>query len=213
MFRVDFYEPELLHPASLDFVGSLPNLKHLMVTNPSVIGNLTNKYLSILSHHHHTLLGDDMFLELPELCSSPFPRVETIVYEGSITSQVKTPSYLILILSNSPHYTTDAILFLCRVETESSYVLVHVILSEYTLKESCCIISPKVSMSKLRNSIYPGSGISHRQLSPAQESGAALRQGGSGSVLLEVSAHRAKEKIGMFNFGLCRGDKRPQVCF
>ena len=154
-----------------------------------------------------------MFLELPELCSSPFPRVETIVYEGSITSQVKTPSYLILILSNSRHNTTDAILFLCRVETESSYVLVLVILSEYTLKESCCIISPKVSMSKLRNSIYPGSGVSHRQLSPAQESGAALRQGGSGSVLLEVSAHRAKEKIGMFNFGLCRGDKRPQVCF
>ena len=104
MFRVDFYEPELLHPASLDFVGSLPNLKHLMVTNPSVIGNLTNKYLNILSHHHHTLLGDDMFLELPELCSSPFPRVETIVYEGSITSQVKTPSYLILILSNSRQY-------------------------------------------------------------------------------------------------------------
>ena len=109
--------------------------------------------------------------------------------------------------------TADAILFLCRVETESSYVLVLVILSEYTLKESCCIISPKVSMSKLRNSTHPGSGVSHRQLSPAQESGAALRQGGSGSVLLEVSAHRAKEKIGMFNFGLCRGDKRPQVCF
>ena len=68
-------------------------------------------------------------------------------------------------------------------------------------------------MSKLgTNSIYPGSGVSHRQLSPAQESGAALRQGSSGPVLLEVSAHRAKEKIGMFNFGLCRGDKRPQVC-
>ena len=64
-----------------------------------------------------------MFLELPELCSSHFPRVETIVYEGSITSQVKTPSYLILILSNSlAANTTDAILFLCRVETESSYV-------------------------------------------------------------------------------------------
>ena len=68
-------------------------------------------------------------------------------------------------------------------------------------------------MSKLRNSIYPGSGVSHRQLSPAQEAGAALRQGSVGPVLLEVSAHRAKEKIGMFNFGLCRGDKRPQVCF
>ena len=35
---MDFYEPELVHPASLDFCGSLPNLRHLTIVNPTVIG-------------------------------------------------------------------------------------------------------------------------------------------------------------------------------
>ena len=32
--------------------------------------------------------GDDMFLELPELCPLPFPRLESLEYEGSINSRV-----------------------------------------------------------------------------------------------------------------------------
>ena len=29
-----------------------------------------------------------MFLELPDLCPTPFPRLETLEYEGSINSRV-----------------------------------------------------------------------------------------------------------------------------
>ena len=29
-----------------------------------------------------------MFLELPDLCPAPFPRLETLEYEGSINSRV-----------------------------------------------------------------------------------------------------------------------------
>ena len=36
--NMEFFEPELVHPASLDFVGSLINLKHLKIINPMVIG-------------------------------------------------------------------------------------------------------------------------------------------------------------------------------
>ena len=39
---VELTEVELLHPASLDSLGSLPNLEYLSVTGASVIGN----------HHH-----------------------------------------------------------------------------------------------------------------------------------------------------------------
>ena len=41
-FRIDFFEPELLHPASLDFVAALPNLTNLKIINPTVIGITIN---------------------------------------------------------------------------------------------------------------------------------------------------------------------------
>ena len=36
---VELTEVELLHPASLDSLGSLPHLEHLSVNGASVIGN------------------------------------------------------------------------------------------------------------------------------------------------------------------------------
>ena len=39
-----------------------------------------------------------MFLELPELCSAPFPSLETIIYEGQINPQ--TLNYLTLYSPN-----------------------------------------------------------------------------------------------------------------
>jgi len=67
--RLELLEIEFLHPASLDPIGELPNLTRLTVINPSVI-------------------GDDLFLELPELCSTPFPALTHLHYEGELSSAI-----------------------------------------------------------------------------------------------------------------------------
>ena len=83
-YRIDLVEVEFLHPASLDFIGSLPNLKELSVINPSVIGNWNIEIQDIQS----ASIGDDMFLELPDLCPNPFPSLVKIDYEGQISKQM-----------------------------------------------------------------------------------------------------------------------------
>lgn len=67
--RIDLLEVEFLHPACLEHFGSLPNLKQLRIINPAVI-------------------GDDLFLELPELNPSPFSKMIKLVYEGPISKQL-----------------------------------------------------------------------------------------------------------------------------
>jgi len=67
--RIDLLEVEFLHPACLEHFGSLPNLGHLTIINPAII-------------------GDDLFLELPELSPNPFPKIRKLTYEGQISSQL-----------------------------------------------------------------------------------------------------------------------------
>ena len=126
IFRFDFYEPELVHPASLDFIGSLPNLISVRIFNPSVIGEEDSEDDDELK----LFAGDDMFLELPELCSAPFPKIETIEYEGQINQQVL--SYLTL---HSPHLTK-----------------LHILSSQSVLKATCLHnlhLEPKMKLNTL----------------------------------------------------------------
>ena len=69
--RVELVEVEFLHPACLDTLSTLPCLTHLTISNPSII-------------------GDSMFLELPELPTATFPSLEQLDYSGPISEQLLT---------------------------------------------------------------------------------------------------------------------------
>ena len=69
--RVELVEVEFLHPACLDTLSTLPCLTHLTISNPSII-------------------GDSMFLELPELPTTTFPSLEQLDYSGPISEQLLT---------------------------------------------------------------------------------------------------------------------------
>ena len=67
--RVELVEVEFLHPACLDTLSTLPRLTHLTISNPAII-------------------GDSMFLELPELPTATFPALEHLDYSGPISEQL-----------------------------------------------------------------------------------------------------------------------------
>ena len=69
--NVELVEVEFLHPACLDTISTLPRLTHLTISNPSII-------------------GDSMFLELPELPTATFPSLEHLDYCGPISEQLLT---------------------------------------------------------------------------------------------------------------------------
>lgn len=86
--RVELLEPEFLHPACLEPIATLPNLTHLTIINPAII-------------------GDDMFLELPELTQTPYASLTHLLYEGSLAEHVLThltihsPSLEVLTIKSS----------------------------------------------------------------------------------------------------------------
>ena len=86
MKSVSLTEIELLHPASLDSLGSLQNLQYLSISGASVIGKSVHLLLVVWTLQF--LSGDDMFLELPELNPRPFPRLSVLEYSGSISTDL-----------------------------------------------------------------------------------------------------------------------------
>ena len=70
LFRIDFFEPELLHPASLDFVAALPNLTNLKIINPTVIGIRINP-ISVNGINSYKLLNQG-FVKGEKICLNPY---------------------------------------------------------------------------------------------------------------------------------------------